>query len=150
MKVIIDADGCPVVKNAVRISKENHIEVLIVKNYAHQIEDDYATVVTVDISSDSADYYIANHASKGDIVITQDYGLAAMAISKGAICINQNGLVISNRNIDSLLDRRHLNMEARKKDRKYTKFKKRTGEDDLKFEESFKKLIKSLKTNDIN
>lgn len=150
MKVIIDADGCPVVKNAVRISKENEIEVLIVKNYAHKIEDDYATIVTVDISSDSADYYIANHASKGDIVITQDYGLAAMAISKGAICINQNGLVISNTNIDILLDRRHINMEARKKDRRYTKFKKRTDEDDLKFEESFKKLIKSLKTNDIN
>lgn len=150
MKVIIDADGCPVVKIAVKVSKENDIEVLIVKNYAHKIEDDYATVVTVDISSDSADYYIANHAIKGDIVITQDYGLAAMAISKGAICINQNGLIISNSNIDSLLDRRHMNMEARKKDGKYTKFKKRTEKDNLKFETSFKKLIQDLKTNNIN
>ncbi len=149
MKIIIDADGCPVVKNAVKISKTNEIEVLIVKNYAHQIEDDYATIVTVDVSSDSADYYIANHTSRGDIVITQDYGLAAMAISKGAVCINQNGLVISNRNIDSLLSRRHINREARRKDGKYTKFKKRTDEDDLKFEEGFKRLIENLKANDI-
>ncbi len=141
MKVIIDADGCPVVKQTVKISKENGIEVLIVKNYAHKIEDDYATIVTVDVSSDSADYYIANHTGKGDIVITQDYGLAAMSISRGAICINQNGLVISDSNIDSLLSRRHINREARKKDGKYTKFKKRTTEDDLKFEESFKRLV---------
>ena len=144
MKVIIDADGCPVVKSAVKISKTHDIEVLIVKNYAHQIEDDYATVVTVDVSSDSADYYIANHTSRGDIVITQDYGLAAMAISKGAVCINQNGLVISGENIDSLLDRRHVNREARRKDGKFTKFKKRISEDDLKFEESFEKLIRDM------
>lgn len=149
MKVIIDADGCPVVKNAVKISKEKKIEVLIVKNYAHEIEDDYATIITVDVSNDSADYYIANHANKGDIVITQDYGLAAMAISKGSVCINQNGLVISNKNIDSLLSRRHINREARKKDRKYTKFKKRTEEDDLRFENNFNNLIEDLKTNDI-
>ncbi len=144
MKVIIDADGSPVVKSAVEISKANDIEVLIVKNYAHEIEDDYATVVTVDVTSDSADYYIANHTSKGDIVITQDYGLAAMAISKGAICINQNGLVISGENIDGLLGRRHVNREARMKDGKFSKFKKRSKQDDLKFKESFKSLIESL------
>lgn len=143
MKVIIDADGSPVVKNAVKISKQLGIEVLIVKNYAHQIEDDYATIVTVDVSSDSADYYIANHTSKGDIVITQDYGLAAMAISKGAICINQNGLVISGENIDNLLSRRHINREARRRDGKFTKFKKRKPEDDLKFEESFRSLLEN-------
>lgn len=143
MKVIIDADGSPVVKNAVKISKQLGVEVLIVKNYAHQIEDDYATIVTVDVSSDSADYYIANHTNKDDIVITQDYGLAAMAISKGAICINQNGLVISDRNIDNLLSRRHINREARRKDGKFTKFKKRKPEDDLKFEESFRLLLEN-------
>ena len=144
MKVIIDADGCPVVKNAVNIAKEKDIEVLIVKNYAHQIEDDYATIVTVDISNDSADYYIVNHTSLGDIVVTQDYGLSAMAISKGAICINQNGLIISDRNIDGLLGRRHVNREARRKDGKYTKFKKRNSDDDLKFEDGFKKLMKGM------
>lgn len=145
MKIIIDADGCPVVKNAVNIAKENGIEVLIVKNYAHQIEDDYATIVTVDISNDSADYYIVNHANKGDVVVTQDYGLSAMAISKGAICINQNGLIVSDNNIDELLGRRHVNREARRKDGKYTKFKKRSSDDNFKFEKSFTKLIERLK-----
>lgn len=143
LKVIIDADGSPVVSEAIEISKEYKLEVLIVKNYAHQIEDDYATIVTVDISSDSADYYIVNNTNKGDIVITQDYGLAAMAISKGAICINQNGLVISEENIDSLLARRHINREARRKDGKFTKFKKRRSEDDIRFKGSFRRLIET-------
>lgn len=144
MKVIIDADGSPVVKKAIEIAKQKNIEVLIVKNYAHQIQDDYATIVTVDVSSDSADYYIANHTNKGDIVVTQDYGLAAMVISKGAISISQNGLIISDKNIDVLLAGRHINREARRKDGKYTKFKKRSNKDDLKFEESFKALLKDI------
>ena len=148
MKAIIDADGSPVVKSAVSIAKENDIEVLIVKNYAHKIEDDYARVVTVDITSDSTDYYIVNHASRGDIVITQDYGLAAMALSKGAICINQNGLVISEKNIDGLLARRHVNREARMRDGNFTKFKKRSKDDDLKFEESFRKLLENTERLD--
>ena len=122
MKIVVDADGCPVVKQSIELAKEFGIEALVVKNYAHVIEDDYATIVTVDISSDSADYYIVNNVSKGDIVVTQDYGLAAMALSRGAICINQNGLVISDRNIDTVLDRRRINREARRKDGKYTKF----------------------------
>ncbi len=144
MKIVVDADGCPVVKQSIELAKEFGIEALVVKNYAHVIEDDYATIVTVDISSDSADYYIVNNVSKGDIVVTQDYGLAAMALSRGAICINQNGLVISDRNIDTLLDRRHINREARRKDGKYTKFKKRKFEDDESFVKSLRKLIEDM------
>lgn len=144
MKIVVDADGCPVVKQSIELAKEFGLEALVVKNYAHVIEDDYATIVTVDISSDSADYYIVNNVSKGDIVVTQDYGLAAMALSRGAICINQNGLVISDRNIDTLLDRRHINREARRKDGKYTKFKKRKFEDDESFVKSLRKLIEDM------
>lgn len=144
MKIVIDADGSPVVRQSIELAKEFGLEALVVKNYAHIIEDDYATVVTVDISSDSADYYIVNNVSKGDIVMTQDYGLAAMALSRGAICINQNGLVISEQNIDTLLDRRHINREARRKDGKYTKFKKRKTEDDENFVNSLRKLIEDM------
>lgn len=141
MKIVVDADGSPVVRQSIELAKEFELDALVVKNYAHIIEDDYATVVTVDISSDSADYYIVNNVSKGDIVVTQDYGLAAMALSRGAICINQNGLVISDRNIDTLLSRRHMNREARRKDGKYTKFKKRKFEDDESFVNSLRQLV---------
>lgn len=141
MKVIIDADGCPVTKIAVKISKENKIPVLIVKNYAHKIVSDYAEVVTVDIGSDSADYYIVNRTEKEDIVITQDYGLAAMVLSKGGSCITQHGMIINSFNIDSLLDRRHVNRHIRMTQGKYSKNKKRTDKDDSKFISSFKALL---------
>ncbi len=141
MKLFIDADGCPVVSLSVDIAARHGIGVFIVKNYAHEIESDYATVVTVDKSLDSADYYIANHISPGDIAVTQDYGLAAMVLSRGAKCITQNGLVISDANIGSLLDRRHMNRIIRKRGGRGTRFKKRNPENDRVFEASLERLM---------
>ena len=140
MRIFIDADGCPVVKLAVSYARRKGIPVTIVKNYAHVIEDDYAEIITVDISSDATDYYIANKIRREDILITQDYGLAAMALSKGALILNQNGLLIHNDNIMTLLDRRHVNQKMRKNSRIYTKIRKRTPEDDEAFLLSLKKL----------
>jgi len=145
MKILIDADGCPVVDLTVSIAKENNIETIIVKNHSHFIINDYAKVVTVDKSRDSADYYIANNTDEGDIVITQDYGLAAMVISKKAIAINQNGLVINTFNIDKLLSSRYLNQQLRKRQKKYTKFKKRTNDNDIAFAQNFINLILSTR-----
>lgn len=141
MKIFVDGDGCPVVDIAIDIAKEYNIKIVVVKNYNHELWDDYATIITVDSSPDSADYYIVNHATKGDIVITQDYGLAAMALSRGAYCINQNGLLISPQNIDLLLERRHFNQEQRRKHRTYTKLKKRTPEQDGQFIKGLTKLL---------
>lgn len=144
MKIYIDADGCPVVEETIAIAKEYNIEVVVVKNYAHVINDDYATIVSVDISRDSADFYIVNAADKGDIVITQDYGLAAMCLSKEAIAINQNGQLYTEDNIDGLLNRRHLNQELRKQNKFYGKSKKRKKEADKKFESSFRKILDNI------
>ena len=144
MKIYIDADGCPVVNLTVDIGREYGLEVIIVKNYAHDITSDYASVVTVDIAADSADYYIINRVQKGDIVVTQDYGVAAITISKQAICITQNGLVISNENIDGLLNSRHLNQQLRKNKKHYSKIKKRTPENDINFEQKIRALINAL------
>ena len=141
MKIFVDGDSCPVVDIAIKIAKEYNLEIIIVKNYNHEIWSDYATILTVDQGPDSADYYIGNNAVKGDIVVTQDYGLAAIALSKEALCLNQNGLIISSGNIDLLLDRRYFNQPLRRKHKKYTKFKKRTIEQDEKFEQSLKQLI---------
>jgi uncharacterized protein YaiI (UPF0178 family) len=146
MRILVDADGCPVVDIAIITAKSYDLDIIIVKNFSHELWDDYATIITVDQSPDSADFYIANHAAKGDIVITQDYGLAAMTLAKGALCINQNGLVISYKNIDQLLARRHINREIRRKHNKYTKFKKREPEQDAQFEESLKYLIEKALT----
>jgi len=141
MKIIVDADGCPVVQIAIDIAKENNIPITVVKNYAVHLDDPYAEIITVDISQDSADYYIANCAQVGDVVITQDYGLAAMVLAKGAICINQNGLLIDSNNIDTILNRRYLNKKLRTEQRIYTKFKKREKSADIMFSESLRRLL---------
>lgn len=145
MKIYVDGDGCPVVDLTIEIAKSYEIDVVIVKNYCHEIFDDYATIITVDKSADSADYYIVNNVNEGDIVVTQDYGLAAMSLAKNALCITQNGLIITSDNINQLLERRHFNREMRRKHNKYTKFKKRDTKSNKYFENSLRRLIISLK-----
>lgn len=144
MKIYVDADGCPVVDIAIKIAKEYSLEIIVVKNYAHILDDDYAQIVTVDISRDSADYYIVNQLKKGDIVISQDYGLAAMTLSKEAIPINQNGLIITNKNIDSILHSRYMNQKLRREQKIYSKIKKRNSLANSQFEKSLRTLVGQL------
>lgn len=117
------------------------MEITIVKNYAHDITSDYAHIVTVDISRDSADYYIVNQISNGDLVVTQDYGLAAMVLSRGGISINQNGNIITEENIDGMLNTRHINQKLRRQNIYASKFKKRNNEANVYFEIGLRKLI---------
>lgn len=147
MKIFVDADGCPVVDISIELAKRYDLRIIIVKNFAHKIKDTYAEIVSVDISNDSADFYIVNHLKQGDIVVTQDYGLAAMCLSKDAYPIHQNGMLYTKENIDSMLNTRHINRELRKTGRHYTKFKKRTKENDNKFTSSFKDLIEKTIDN---
>ncbi len=145
MRIFVDGDGCPVVDIAIKIAKEYALEIIVVKNFAHKIKDSYAQVVSVDISNDSADFYIVNNINKGDIVITQDYGLAAMCLSKAAYPINQNGLIYTSDNIDGMLNTRHIHSQMRRAGKSHSNFKKRRKESDMKFIESFKNLIDKVK-----
>ena len=88
MKILIDADGCPVTKIAIKIAQKFNIKVIIFCDTSHQFNFDDVKVITVDKGSDSADFALVNAASEKDIVITQDYGLAAMALSKKRDCYN--------------------------------------------------------------
>lgn len=145
MQIWIDADGCPVVNQTIATAKRHDIRVTVVKNYAINFENDYAQVVTVDISKDAADYYIANHIGSQDLVVTQDYGLAAMVLAKKGFCINQNGKEIHTDNIDFILDSRHQGRVARLQNQKGPKHKKRTSNDDRAFEEGLNQLIQRIK-----
>lgn len=143
MRIIIDGDGCPVIDIAIKIAKFYELEIIIVKDYSHNIWSEYATIITVDEGHDSVDLHIVNNVVKNDIVVTQDYGLAAMALTKGAICITQNGKIISSKNIDNLLAGRHFNQQLRKKHKHFPKIKKRDSQQDKDFEMNLKKLIES-------
>ena len=108
MKILVDADACPVKRIITEEAKPFEIEVIMVVDTSHILNDDYARVITVDKGADSADIYLANFAEKGDVVITQDYGVAALALGKGCYALNQNGMIYSRENIDELLFSRHI------------------------------------------
>lgn len=146
MKILIDADACPVTKIVISIAKQNNIDVLIITDTAHMIFDDYAETIIVDKGADSVDFALINHAKQGDIIVTQDYGVATMALSKKAYCINQNGLIYDNDNIDELLLKRHISKQIRKSGGRTSGPKKRTKDNDDKFRKKFTYLLNEALT----
>lgn len=141
MRILIDADACPVKDIAIDIAKEYELDVILFFDNAHIYEDDYAEVYILDKGKDSVDYFLLSKLQKGDIVITQDYGLASLALTKNALPINQNGVIFTNNNINSFLDRRFINAKARSMKIKVKGPSKRTLEQDNKFYNALISLI---------
>ena len=133
MKIIIDADACPVVDVTVNTAKEQGLECIIVCDNTHSIEKDGAQTIVVDKGADSADCKIANITEKGDVIVTQDYGLAALILAKGAKALNQNGLIYTESNIDNLLFTRHIGKKERMAGNRTKGPKKRTRQNDSDF-----------------
>lgn len=142
--ILIDADGCPVVNITVNLAQKHKVPCTIVHDTSHQFKSDYATVVCVDKDADSADYKIVALVKKGDIVITQDYGLAAMCLSKRAIPISQNGLVYDDDNILPLLNARHDSAKFRRGGGRMKGTKKRTVQDNEIFENALETLLSKV------
>ncbi|MHC1749309.1 MAG: YaiI/YqxD family protein [Cellulosilyticaceae bacterium] len=143
MKILIDGDGCPVIDITIGVAKKMGLEVIIFCDTAHMIEKEGATTILIQKGMDAVDFVIANKVQKEDIVVTQDYGLAAMILSKRAAAINQNGFIYTDDNIDQLLFRRHMAKVARKSGDRLKGPKKRKEEDNIKFKESLIKLCES-------
>lgn len=133
MKILIDADGCPVVDITVRMAKEHNIDCFILCDTSHVFEKDGATTLTFSKGADSVDFALANRVLAGDIVITQDYGLAAMCLSKKAVVVNQDGMEYTADNIDALLLARHTAKKIRNSGGKLKGPKKRVAVQDEKF-----------------
>ena len=142
MRVLVDADACPVKGIIIEVCKKYDVPVTMISDTSHEINDGYSTVVIVDKESDSADYALMKLLSKDDIVVTQDYGLAAMVLGKGAVCLNQNGLIYSDDNIDRLLMERHIGQKVRRGGGRTKGPSKRTKENDERFAAVFEKLVK--------
>ena len=141
MKVYVDADACPVKDIIISESSKRSIDVIMICDTSHIINDEYSTVITVDKSSNSADMVIINKIEKEDIVVTQDFGLAAVVISKGAFAINQNGMIYTDENIDGLLFERFLAKKSRNAGKKTKNMSKRTSANDEDFKINYIKLL---------
>ena len=146
MRVFVDADACPVVGIIEKVAREHNVPVTLLCDTNHVLSSDYSEVIVVGAGADAVDYKLISICHKGDIVVSQDYGVAAMALGKGAYAIHQSGTWYTNENIDQMLMERHLNKKARRASRKnHLKGpRKRTSEDNERFRESFEKMIQVL------
>lgn len=134
MKILIDADGCPVVDITVQMAKENQIDCFILCDTSHVYEKDGATTMTFSKGADSVDFALVNRVSASDIVITQDYGLAAMCLSQNASVINQDGLKYTADNIEAMLFARHVAKKIRNSGGRLKGPKKRSAIQDEDFQ----------------
>jgi len=141
VKILVDADACPVKGIIVSVARKYKLEVTMLIDTSHELNDGYSTIITVDKARDSVDIALINLVKAGDLVVTQDYGVAAMALGKKAKAVNQNGLIYSDDNIDGLLFERHIGQKVRRAGGRTAGFRKRTKEDDASFEKTFRSLV---------
>ena len=141
--VLVDADACPVVKSVEGIAKKHNVPVVLLCDTNHVLKSDYSEIKII------GDLALVNLCKKGDIAVTQDYGVAALVLGKGAYCIHQSGKIFSDDNIGGLLMDRHLAKKARMSNGKHhiKGPKKRTKQDDENFEKSFESLLVKVLNN---
>jgi len=141
MTIFIDADGCPVVDITVKLAKQAKANCIIICDTAHIFEKPGAKTITVSTGKDSVDFALVNMISPGDIVVTQDYGLAAMCLARCAVPIRQDGMIYTDSNIDGLLMQRHAARKIRMAGGRMKGPAKRTHEHGVSFEASLSALL---------
>lgn len=141
MQIFIDADGCPVTKLAVKIASAYSIPCTVICDTAHMFHISGVQIITVDQGNDSVDFRLVNLIQKGDIAVTQDYGLAAMCLSKGALVLHQDGKQYTENNISGLLEFRAVSKKIRRAGGRLKGNPKRTPEQDQAFEAALRQLI---------
>ena len=143
MNILVDADACPVVSIVEHMAEKYGIPVILLCDTNYVLQSEYSEVKVIGAGADAVDFALVGLCQKGDLVVTQDYGVAAMILGKGAYGIHQSGRWYTDDNIDQMLMERHLAKKARNAGkRNHMKGPaKRTAEDNIRFEESLEKLI---------
>ena len=146
MQIYVDADACPVVSIVEQVARQYNIPVTLLCDTNHILSSDYSEVKVIGAGADAVDFALISMLKKdaNDIVVTQDYGVAAMALGRNAFAIHQSGKWYTHENIDMMLMERHLSKKARRSNSKnHLKGpKKRTEDDDMRFKESFEKMVR--------
>lgn len=144
MKIIVDADACPVKDIIKKTAIKYSIPVVMVCDTSHVLNDDYCKVITVDKFADSADICLINLTESGDLVVTQDYGVAALALGKKAYAINNDGMEFTDGNMDKLLFERFLGKKVRRAGQRTKGPRKRTEDNNQKFLEGMLKILDNI------
>lgn len=148
LAILVDADACPVKPEIIKAARQFQADVLMVASLDHRLtEEPGVTVLQVDRSDQSADLYIANHLAPGNILVTQDFGLATIGLAKRAYVLSNRGQEYTNENIDFLLETRHEHAKQRRNGHYGKGPKPFTAEDRERFLHSLTKLLQSLQEN---
>ena len=144
MHIFVDADACPVVRETEAAAQRYGISMTLLCDTNHVLKSEYSEIRVVGAGADAVDFALINLCRAGDIVVTQDYGVAAMALGKRAFCIHQSGRWYTDENIDELLMERHLVKKARRASSKiHLKGPaKRTSADNVRFSASLEALLR--------
>lgn len=145
MRILIDADGCPVVDLTVKVAREHQLECLILCDTSHHFEKPGAITLTFSKGADSVDFALVNLLLPGDVVITQDYGLAAMCLARKARVLSQDGMEYTNDNIDSLLLARHTAKKIRNGGGRLKGTPRRKPEQDEAFDRALRGIVSDSK-----
>ncbi|MEC9489740.1 MAG: DUF188 domain-containing protein [Halanaerobiales bacterium] len=141
MRILVDGDGCPVISIITKAAAEYDLELIVYTDLNHQHQLDYGILKVVDQGFQSVDMVLCNNIEPGDLVITSDYGLAALSLSRGARVLGFSGREFTNQNIERLLAKRHRQFKERKRTGRHTSHKKRSEADDQRFKKELLKLI---------
>lgn len=147
MRILVDADACPGKHIIEEVAKKFGLELILYCDINHILTSNYATIKYMDSGFQSVDMKIANEAKAQDIIVTQDYGVAAMVLGKKAYAISPKGNIYSNDNIDKLLFERHISAKVRRGGGKTASHKKRSSEDDTRLRENLIKLVRKSEVN---
>lgn len=148
MKILVDADGCPVINLVLETARRYRLKVVLVCDTAHQIAREDACTITVSKGTDSVDFALVNMVNTGDAVVTQDYGLAAMCLAKGAVAFHQDGFLYTTANMDSLLQARYHAQKIRRTGGRLKGPSKRRPEQNRAFALLFEKEIARMVRTD--
>lgn len=148
IKIVVDGDACPVKNEIIEIARVFHTQVSMVASFDHRLPSiDGVEMIQVDRSSESADMYIANYVKKGDLVITQDFGLACIVMARHAITLSFRGEEYTDDNIDYLLERRAESAKRRRQGFRTKGPRPFTDEDRKRFQQNLTKLLEKQQEN---
>lgn len=148
LRIIVDADACPVKQEVIQAGRLFQSEIWMVASFDHYLSPQPGvTIIQVDRSDQSVDLYIANHMREGDIMITQDFGLATLGLSKRAIVLSNRGQCYDDSTIGFLLERRHEQAKKRRAGKHSKGPKPFTEEDRINFLQTLTKVLQDMQDN---
>ena len=141
-RILVDADACPVTGRIEAMAEQYGLPVTLLCDTNHALHSSYADIRVIGAGADAVDLALFHLSRPGDIVITQDYGLAALALGRRCFCLHPSGMQYTDANIDRLLMERHLASKARRRHVHLKGPSRRTQDDDLRFAASLEQVIR--------